>query len=195
MIHFRNVLRCAARCATCLFVISCGSSPTTGGDAALDTLSESVGDHPTDGPRADGSEAGSACGSLPNTASAVVPTPLAAVRMDYAGGSVADGIYELVAVEQTEAIEAGEQYRRTFKVQAGATAFEWVIDDVNVPGGGTGLHLSGGLQVAGSTLTFSGSCASGRPYYFTATAQNLDLYYLPSEAPTVEKIYHHRLRP
>ena len=44
-------------------------------------------------------------------------------------------------------------------------------------------------------LTFSRSCATSRPYYFTATAQTLDLYYLPAEAPTVEKIYHHRLRP
>jgi len=195
MIRSKNVLRCAARCAACLFVVSCGSSPSTGGDAGLDTLSESLGDHPTDGPRVDGSEAGSACGSLPNTASAVVPTALAAVRMDYAGGAPADGIYELMAVEQTEAIEVDEAYRRTFSVQAGATAFEWVIDDVNVPGGGTGLHVSGGLQVAGSMLTFSGSCAPSRPYYFTATAQTLDLYYLPAEAPTVEKIYHHRLRP
>ena len=115
--------------------------------------------------------------------------------MDYAGGAPADGIYELMAVEQTEAIEVDEAYRRTFSVQAGATAFEWVIDDVNVPGGGTGLHVSGGLQVAGSMLTFSGSCAPSRPYYFTATAQTLDLYYPPVEAPTVEKIYHHRLRP
>ena len=133
-------------------------------------------------------------GRSPNTASAVVPTALG-VPVDYAGGAPANGVYELMGVEQTEAIDVGEAYGRTFSVQSGATAFEWVIDDVNVPGGGTGLHVSGGLQVAGSMFTFSGSCATSRPYYFTATATTLDLYYLPAEAPTVEKIYHHRLRP
>jgi hypothetical protein len=72
---------------------------------------------------------------------------------DYAGGTVSDGVYVLTAVEQTEAIVTGEEYRRTLSIESGATAFEWAINDVNVAGSGS-LDLAGTFTLSGGDREF-----------------------------------------
>ena len=130
------------------------------------------------------------CGTLANTASPVTPTSLAATRRDYAGGPLADGVYDLMAVEQTDPIVAGEQYRRTISIETGATAFQWAIDDVNVVGSGS-FDLAGGLALSGAVVSFSGSCAPGGGYFYTANGTQFALYFIPPNMS--EKIYHFQL--
>ena len=130
------------------------------------------------------------CGTLPNTATAVAPSSLTSILTDYAGGTVSDGVYVLTAVQQTEAIMPGEEYQRTLSIEAGATAFEWAINDVNVAGSGT-LDLAGTFTLDGSSFNFSGTCAPGNNYRYTANGNQISLYFVPT--PTVEKIYHFQL--
>jgi hypothetical protein len=130
------------------------------------------------------------CGTLANTASPVAPTSLASILRDYAGGNVQDGIYELISVEQTDPINLGAEYQRTLSIQAGATVFEWAIQDMNVTGSGT-YHLAGSLALSGSAFNFAGQCAPSDNYYYSASGRQLTLYFIPTT--TVEKIFHFQL--
>jgi hypothetical protein len=132
------------------------------------------------------------CGTLANTAAPVAPTALTSVQTDYTGGAVTDGTYDLVAVEQTDPIIPGEEYQRTLLIESDATAFQWAINDVNVNGSGT-FDLAGSLALSGTLFGFSGPCAASDNYRYTATGNQLVIYFVPTA--TTEKIYHFQMSP
>jgi hypothetical protein len=171
-----------------------GGTPGTAGAAGSAGRSGSAGGGGTGGARTGTGGAGGipGCGTLANTATPVAPTLLTSILTDYAGGTVSDGVYVLTAVEQTEAIVAGEEYQRTLSIEGGATAFEWAIDDVNVAGSGT-LDLAGTFTLAGTSFNFSGTCAPSDNYRYTANGNQIVLYFVPTAAD--EKIYHFQLSP
>ena len=84
----------------------------------------------------------------------------------------------------------GEEYQRTLSIEAGGTAFEWAINDVNVAGSGT-LDLAGTFTLSGTSFNFSGTCAPGDSYRYAANGSQISLYFVPNA--TVEKIYHFQL--
>ena len=139
-------------------------------------------DRGLDGPPPDSQSAqdGPSCGALANTASPVAATEIAALPSVAKGGPLTDGIYELVAAEETLS-SAPAKFWRTFQISNAGTAFAWIVQDVGLP---PNHYFAGPLQVMGTSLIMGDRCDTDggvgglEPYPYDAQGNTLTLYFL-----------------
>ena len=109
------------------------------------------------------------------------------------GGPLTDGIYELVAAEETLS-SAPAKFWRTFQISNAGTAFAWIVQDVGLP---PNHYFAGPLQVMGTSLVMTDHCdAIGGgllPYPYDAQGNTLTLYFLFG-GTTAGRIFHYQAR-
>ena len=66
------------------------------------------------------------CGTLVNSASPVNATAVSSFSHNFQGGTIVDGTYDLVRVEETIS-SAPAKFWRTFQISNLGTKFEWVV--------------------------------------------------------------------
>jgi hypothetical protein len=176
--------------ATVDLVVDHGRADRPASDGAADV---SATDGASDGFPADARDGqtstdGFNCGTLANTASPVAATEIASLSSVAKGGALTDGIYELVAAEETVS-SAPAKFWRTFQISNAGTAFAWVIQDVGLP---PNHYFAGSLEVMGTHLIMGNGCGGLQPYPFDAQANTLTLYFL--FGATNGRIFHYRAR-
>jgi hypothetical protein len=122
---------------------------------------------------------GALCHDVENNAAPVDSIALAARVTDFRGGAIADGLYELVKVEQYPAPQM-PRYRRTLEIADGGSTFFWSVDP-DLTGGN--LRVTTRMVADGPVLVVTQVCGTYglQRVPYTVTPDRLMLFVEPAD--------------